>query len=673
MKSIRALLLAAALLTFGKAASAQTEYNVLSFAQNEMYYRYLVHRMYVQYGPRDSVFHTPVTLEKARAYSARAKQGYLDILGAMPEKTPLNAKVTATYDMGSFMMENILYESSPDRHVTATLYRPKKAGKYPAVVVLCGHGPMGKNSVGEQNSGALYTANGMIMMCIDPVSQGERMQLIDAHGNPQARGGTTEHTLLNTNSILLGQGTVKDELWDNTRGIDYLVSRPEVDENRIGCFGFSGGGTQSCYLLSYDDRVKAAGVGGFFTQRRRAIETGGAADGCQHIPGEGAALLEEADFIAAVAPKPVAIIGGNYDIVDRIGAEVSYRELQNLYNAYGKREQITMYFGDDGHVYPTDKREVMMNWFLKYLVGGNRTLVAGHAFTPVDVAKMNVTTTGNLSQFYASEMFIPKRNEALWTKAAPTRTAFAGKPVAEQQRIVRNTARIAPLAPIRPESVRSTLSGGNYKIEKLIIHAEDETPIPCLVFVPNQIKADAPVVIFTHDEGKAKFAAGTYELDLMASGGSIVIAADLRGLGETTDKLAPDGRPLSRNDLKYYNSEYTNAMVALHLGESVVAQRAKDLLMLIEYASAELRFKGHPITIEAYGKCVAPALHAAILDTRVGTMKLKTTVPSWKVILDNPTMWETISYIVPGAALQYDLPDLVTALKNRKVDVTVDR
>src|SRR5262249_40842333 len=99
--------------------------------------------------------------------------------------------------------------------------------------------------------------NGMAALEFDPLEEGERVQVVDANGKWKY-WGSAEHGLDDVAANLLGQNIARYYYWDGMRGIDYLQSRPEIDPNRIGCTGNSGGGTQSCYLVALDDRVKAS-------------------------------------------------------------------------------------------------------------------------------------------------------------------------------------------------------------------------------------------------------------------------------------------------------------------------------------------------------------------------------------------------------------------------------
>lgn len=165
---------------------------------------------------------------------------------------------------------------------------------------------------------------------IDPISQSERVQLTDSDGNSLTRGSTTEHTLLNLSSNLLGTSVAVYELFDNVRGLDYLVSRPEIDAGKIGCIGNSGGAMQAIYFAAFDERVKVFAACSYLASREQTLSTLGAADGCAQIPREGFAQLEMADYLIAAAPKPVLILAGRYDFIDYNATLSSYKDLQRV-------------------------------------------------------------------------------------------------------------------------------------------------------------------------------------------------------------------------------------------------------------------------------------------------------------------------------------------------------
>jgi hypothetical protein len=123
------------------------------------------------------------------------------------------------------------------------------------VLVPCGHA---KNAKGYDEYQTVGTAGlWMAALVFDPIDQGERGQYLGPDGWPK-HWGTRAHTMFGVGCTLLGRNTARFEIWDGMRAIDYLQSRPEVDPQRIGCTGNSGGGTQTSYLMALDDRIGAA-------------------------------------------------------------------------------------------------------------------------------------------------------------------------------------------------------------------------------------------------------------------------------------------------------------------------------------------------------------------------------------------------------------------------------
>ena len=194
------------------------------------------------------------------SYQARLRGKFLEAIGGLPERTPLNAKVTGTVRREGYRVEKVIFESQPKHFVTALLFLPGSEGKSPpcpGVLVPCGHSKNGKGSDAYQTMGALLAVSGMAALVVDPIDQGERGQYLGKGGWPEF-WGTDAHSLLGIGSTLLGRNTARFEIWDDMRAIDYLQSRPEVDPQRIGCTGNSGGGTQTSYMMALDERIRAA-------------------------------------------------------------------------------------------------------------------------------------------------------------------------------------------------------------------------------------------------------------------------------------------------------------------------------------------------------------------------------------------------------------------------------
>jgi len=237
--------------------------------------------------------HTTAQAEQRRAY-VRAK--ILELLGGLPDYTgPLNPKVTGEIHQPGFIIEKIVFESLPRVFVTANLYRPDRAGKFPGVLLPLGHWEYGKPAV-QQIAGNL-ALKGFVVLTYDPYGQGERLQLYDHRYEGSLAGGSTEqHLLAGGLSVLLGESFARYRIWDAKRALDYLTSRSEVDADRIGCTGCSGGGTITTYISALDERIKVAAPACYITSFRQLF-TGAVGDSEQSLPNFLASGLDQADYI----------------------------------------------------------------------------------------------------------------------------------------------------------------------------------------------------------------------------------------------------------------------------------------------------------------------------------------------------------------------------------------
>ncbi len=259
---------------------------------------------------------TPADVER-RQKELRAF--FLRSLGDLPERTPLNPQVVGKLERDGYRVERIIFESRPRHHVTANLYVPQGQGPFPGVLVPCGHSDNGKAGETYQRICILLAKHGMMVLCYDPIGQGERFQMLDSSGKPVIRG-TTEHTMAGIGALLIGRQLASYRIWDGFRALDYLASRPEVDQERLGCTGNSGGGTMTAYLMALDVRIRVAAPSCYITSLERLFETIGPQDAEQHITGQVAAGMEHADFITMRAPEPTLLSVGTRDFFDIRGS-----------------------------------------------------------------------------------------------------------------------------------------------------------------------------------------------------------------------------------------------------------------------------------------------------------------------------------------------------------------
>ena len=183
------------------------------------------------------------------------------MLGGPLDRSPLNARVTGTIDRPGYRIEKVTFESRPKLYVTANLYVPSGTGRRPAILGPLGHSGNGKAWPSYQKLFTNLARKGYVVLAYDPFGQGERIEYPGSRGGQSALGGgTSEHEYAGRRLILLGANFGLFRAWDGIRGIDYLLTRPEVDPDRIGCAGQSGGGTLTQFLAALDSRIRAAVV-----------------------------------------------------------------------------------------------------------------------------------------------------------------------------------------------------------------------------------------------------------------------------------------------------------------------------------------------------------------------------------------------------------------------------
>lgn len=304
--------------------------------------------------------------DKRKAY-VRSK--VLELIGGLPaERTPLNAKTTRTHDRGAFIVENVTFESLPRYVVTGNLYRPKAAGRYPAVLIPMGHWEQGKPAA--QRIASNLALKGFVVLAYDPVGQGERQMAYDKRLGRSLIGGATEqHFMAGAQSVLAGQSFARYRIWDGMRALDYLVSRPEVDAGRIGCTGCSGGGTLATYISALDDRVKVAAPACYMNSFR-TLFPGPVGDSEQSLPSFLSSGLDQTDYVELFAPKPWLILSTENDFFTPAGAKQVFEEARNWYEMYRAQDRIAWVVGPGGHGTPLKVREALYEWMIRWLKDG---------------------------------------------------------------------------------------------------------------------------------------------------------------------------------------------------------------------------------------------------------------------------------------------------------------
>ncbi|NDD99963.1 hypothetical protein EB008_06735, partial [bacterium] len=302
--------------------------------------------------------------EDAQQYVLSVRKKIQTCFGSFPAKTPLNARVTGKVERDAYTIEKVLFESRPNFLVSANLYLPKgKKYPLPGVVGSCGHSLNGKAADAYQAFCQGLATMGYVVLIFDPIGQGERVQYGHVEQSKRPRIGVGEHLHGGNQQLLVGEFFGTWRAWDGIRALDYLLTRPEVDPNKVGVTGNSGGGTMTTWLCGVEQRWSMAAPACFVTTFRRNFENELPADSEQCPPRALALNLDHADFLAALAPKPIVILAKEKDFFDVRGSEEAYEKLKKLYSLLGAPENIKLCTGPTEHGYSIENRESMYQWF----------------------------------------------------------------------------------------------------------------------------------------------------------------------------------------------------------------------------------------------------------------------------------------------------------------------
>ncbi len=298
------------------------------------------------------------------------------MLGGPLERGPLNPRVTGVVERPGYRIEKLYFESRPGLYVTANLYVPARTGRRPAILGPLGHSQNGKAWPSYQKLFTNLARKGYVVLAYDPFGQGERIEYPGARTGVSALGGgTSEHEHAGRRLILLGANFGLFRAWDGIRGIDYLLTRPEVDPERLGCCGQSGGGTLTQFLAALDDRIRVAVVSEGNTENlaHEDVEPPGSADDAeQNIVPALARGIDRADLLYAFAPKPLLMTVTLHDAGHTYSPEYVASglelldEYRHVYGLLGAGDRVALQTTTQAHGYVYEMRRATYGWFNRW-------------------------------------------------------------------------------------------------------------------------------------------------------------------------------------------------------------------------------------------------------------------------------------------------------------------
>jgi cephalosporin-C deacetylase-like acetyl esterase len=678
-------------------------------AGREALYKYLDDIAAKDAAVRRGVIAGITTRAQAELRQQEVRSRILALMGGGFTRTPLNAKVLGSTQMDGFRIEKVVYESQPNFFVTALLYVPSEktntgilrsaqndksvAGKLPAVVMAPGHASSGK--AGDYAMASTFARNGFVVLSYDPIGQGERLQYPDpknaaamSAGDPYpgaslAQRATGEHGEAGLQPTLIGDAVARYFAWDGMRAVDYLVSRPEVDAEKIGAFGCSGGGAMTALLGAADKRVKAVATACYLTTMDELLPSVGAQDAEQSVPGFIASGFDFADWVELAAPRAYAMVGTVGDMFPWKGFLQTATEARRFYSLFDASAggtptggpmpgtptgptlnpdtanevaaeapfQVIAGIGGHGNLRPIQAQ--IVGFFLVHLAGKSAdafvappAAAAGASpFALPDVPKgaLQVTATGQVATSYPGSETVHSLNLKRAKENLPV-------PVSPQTLLqVQTDVREVTEAEAVPGPFCADCGGAFDHFTQL--------PFPDVTAHPGTVGRKPAVLLVMSDRVGTPGNPTKEDFNKLAGTvpGNLVV-------GFVPRPSPPGGEETKAAILGPF---YLTELRAELVGKTILGMRVDDVIHAVDYLASRRDVDAKNITVMASGHMGLVALHAAVLDSRIKHVTVDHVLESYASLLNAPMPIDAPQDILPGVLEKYDVPDLVRVLGDR--------
>ena len=549
------------------------------------------------------------TSEDFKTWQEEIKKNFKASVGKLPydRNFPLNAQTTGSIEEAELTIENIIFEAREKVYVTANLYIPReKEAKCPAVLLQCGHSLNGKAAEAYQRAARIIAKAGIMVLVMDPPGQGERCIYIE-NGEYFIRGASSEHQQFGHQCFLTGDGPVKYFVADAMRAVDYLCSRPEVDADRIGATGISGGGTMASVLAALDDRIKAAAPGCWPTAGWEYFLQGCSPDAEQIWLNVTKEHIDHYEIMACMCPKPLLLLAMEEDFVPIEGTEKLYAECQRLWALNDSSGKVHMRMEAGDHGFSEGNARAAAHFFKKYLFGGDtRTESKNEAVSGLLEEKLYCTKSGQVRLDYPESVTIFEENIEEYKRYCQNMPGLEERRQALWERVYYDRK---PVPRFHVRHLEKWCKNGIHA-ESLLWFTQELMPCYGVMFRGMELlKENTPVTICLWQRGTDQLATHQEEIRQILRSGRSAFVVDLTAMGKCMPNL-----PLSWHD-PYGSTDGVKDKLSkalFMLGDSLCAMEVFDLMQTIKMLYEQ--FEAEDIELYAEGKYAILARIAEVLD-----------------------------------------------------------
>lgn len=548
-------------------------------------------------------------------------------LDPLPEKGDLKATVTGRVEHDEFIVEKIHFQSRPGLYVTGNLYIPKKLEKpAPTILYACGHALVEKdgvrygNKTGYLHHGCWFARHGYVCFTIDTVQLGE---IAGIHH------GTFREKMWWWNCR--GYTPAGVEAWNCIRALDYLQTRKEVDSERIGMTGRSGGGAYTWFAAALDERIKVVVPVAGITDLENHVVDGCITGHCDCMFPVNTYCWDYPLLAALIAPRPLLITNSDKDKIFPLDGVIRvHTKVRDVYQLYGADANLGLQISEGPHKDTQELQVAAFSWFNRFLKNDPFVIekAAVKLFEPEQL-KVFTELPADATNARIHESFVAKAPEPAvpsseqwqrtrdgWMNALRTKS-FAGWPAEDAQ----------------PLDLKLIYDEEHEGLRFRKFEYTSQHPIRLPLFVVSASGKDGSDRVVLHVPGPAEWDAwaasvrkvfnpgtsspasqpasgdfGTYRQAVIDSG-VVHMYAPPRGIGPTAwTQAEPDQTHLLRRFML--------------LGQTADGMRVWDVRRAVQAARTIPNLSESSLRIEAAGPMAGVALYASLFEPEVAGLDL---------------------------------------------------
>lgn len=505
----------------------------------------------------------------------------------------------------------------------------------------------------------------MVVLAMDPIGQGERLSYYENSIEESAvRWGTIEHDHVGSQCLPLGDSLARYFVHDAMRAIDYLITRQEVDPNKIGVTGNSGGGMQASLVMICDPRIAAAAPATFLMSRQTYLFAGGAQDSEQIWPGMSALGFDHEDILISMVPRPVLVMAVKYDFFPIEGTRRTVARARRFWEIYGNSDGFGLVEDASTHQYTETLARTAAQFFAKHLLNSSISLMQENT-EPLSWNKLQCTRTGQVRGDFERARSVHDENLDRAAVLSDRREALSED---KRKDGALSWLREKVFASRKPCELNPRLNSlvGQYdelSVYNVLWWAQEGIFNHAFIFRHCSLTGqELPLTMGVWDGGTRRLQEHLQWIRETCEAGRTVMVLDVSGVGALTPHPMTGHDPLERFEAIHKLSDDL-----IWLNDSMAALRTYDVIRAVDMVGHLQGLKSDDIQVYTSGLHGIYGQLAAAIDLRISGVRIANglgSVEDW-VKARYYDGYDIRSTILPGMLQYFDLPDLKKWFANR--------